>query len=126
MFRSKFDCNDKYIAALRTCKCGCMRNKSHEYFITNDVWERNQKQLLHARRNYSPEEKDKILKQALYSKLKNANFNSQKTHVTVEFELTFLLDDAGNSKVFTLCESCYVIFNGHRCKWIILPITYLL
>lgn len=95
-----------------------MRNKSsQEYFITNDIWERNQKLLLQIRRNYSPEEKDKIMKQALYSKLKNTSFDNQKAHVKIEFEHNFVLDDAGNSKSFTLCESCYVIFNDHRCKF---------
>lgn len=93
-----------------------MRNKSQEYFITNDIWERNQKNLLQIRRNYSLEEKDKVLKQALYGKLKNSTFDNEKCHVKIDFELNFVLDDAGNSKVFTLCESCYVVFNDHRCK----------
>lgn len=69
--------------------------------------------LKETRRNYSSEEKTKILRQSLYNQLRTRDFKKQNSHVKLEFGHNFELDDAGNTKMFTLCESCHVIFNDH-------------
>ena len=108
-----------YNKALNSCKCGCLRNKDDllEYFITNSIWEINQSNLLATRKHYTHVEKDKILRQALYSKLKESKFDGRSSHVKLSFPLSFDIDDKGNKQQFTLCESCFVIFNDHIGKF---------
>lgn len=81
--------------------------------VTNDVWELNQSLLQQSRTKYSEEEKDTLLKQALYSKLKEKKFTKPSQHAKLFFDQSFEIDGKVNIK---LCESCYVGFNDHICK----------
>jgi hypothetical protein len=111
------DNNANYFQALGVCNCECIRRKDG-YYITNDVWDRNQTKLMESRQSYTNEEKDKTMKQNLYSKLSEATFKSQGSHVNLTFQLNFEINETGISKLVTLCESCYVIFNNHICKYL--------
>lgn len=107
---------ENYISAKTHCKRGCICSKENGYFITNDIWERNLCILRETRKDYSTKEKDTILKAALYNKLKELDFKTEKEHAKLKFNLRFVTDDEGRSKTFTLCEKCYVTFNEHISK----------
>lgn len=109
--------NITYFQALDTCKCGCLKSKStNDYHISNSTWERSQAYQFEARQRYSNKEKESILKQSLYSKLKEHKFENESSHVKLEFSVNFVSDDKG-SQFCTLCESCYVKFNDLICKY---------
>ena len=88
----------------------------NDYYITNNIWERSQSYLFEARKRYSSSEVEAIIKQSLYSKLKEQKFESESSHVKLAFPINFTTDDKGTTQSFTLCESCYVKFNDQISK----------
>jgi hypothetical protein len=69
----------------------------------------------HARLNYTSEEMDRVLKQALYHQMKDKVFETKSDHVALDFTMQFEVED-GSMQSFSLCESCFVIFNEHKSK----------
>lgn len=123
-FRSEAFCSetilDNYNKAVKHCKSGCICSKKHGYVLSNDVWERNVVNLRETRKSYSTKEKDKLLKQDLYNKLKALDFKKVTTHAKLKFDVKLVVDNDGHTKTFTLCERCYTRFNSHICKLFIL------
>ena len=108
-----------FFNALHACKCGCLRSKeTHEYSITNDIWEKTQTYICVTRENYSDTEKNKLMKQELFNKLKNCTFENESSHVKLDFSVNFVLGVGEKDPKFTLCESCYVHLNDHICKYL--------
>ncbi|MBC7389219.1 MAG: hypothetical protein H7329_08425 [Opitutaceae bacterium] len=67
--------------------------------------------------NYSEAEKDKILKDAMFHKLKEMKIDKASTHTQLEFQLQFDDDYSQKTRTVTLCESCFVHFNEHKSKF---------
>jgi len=98
--------NEKYLKALTECKCGCLDK------IDNKIWAINQISLNYARQEYSTKEKDQVIRQALFSQLRRTEFTKRSSQVKLKFDVSFRTP-TGDSKMCSLCESCYVIFNDH-------------
>lgn len=107
-----------YQNARKTCKHGCLVNHDGCYVIPNNIWAINQLKLMRIRESENDFEKDKVMKETLYHKLREKKIEKVTDHVRLEFPLTFDNDDylVSKSQMYNLCESCYVIFNNHRCK----------
>lgn len=103
---------ESFSSAVKCCKSNCLRDVYGNYNITNDVWEKNQRQMLKDRERMSSSEKDFVLRQSIYAKLKEANITSTSTHNPLKFDMIF--ETSGESKTLTLCESCYVQFYDHK------------
>lgn len=117
---SAFDPNTCYEKARKSCKCGCLVNHQNCYVIPNNIWALNQRKLMKTRENNSDLEIDKLMKETLYHKMLEKQIKTVKDHVRLEFQVTFDTDDFLSSKKnHNLCESCYVVFNNHRCKWFV-------
>jgi hypothetical protein len=107
--------NEIYQEALKDCKCGCIYDKkTKQYHISNVVWVMNMDLLRQARMKYSSEEKDRILRQSLYHQLKDKKFETEHSHIKLEFSMQFEVENKLLS--FSLCESCFVHFNQHKSK----------
>ena len=103
-----------YENSRKACKCGCIASKKAGVVIPNDVWMMNQKKIHVTRQLYSDDEKDMVMRNSLYQKLKESKFEFENSHVKLQF--TELLDvPYGCPEIFTLCESCYVHFHNHKC-----------
>ena len=68
---------DSYTKALKACTAGCLLNNDGHFVIANDIWANNQAKLRHARKGYSDIEKDKVLREALFQKLKDKKFDKK-------------------------------------------------
>lgn len=113
-----FDPDNCYQNARKSCKHGCIVDHNNKYIIPNNIWALNQRKLMKTRESDDDFEKDKVMREALYHKLVDKQIETVKDHVRLKFTLLFDSDDYILSKKenYTLCESCYVIFNNHRCK----------
>jgi hypothetical protein len=58
---------------------------------------------------------DRLLRQSLYQELKKETFESESSHVKLTFTMSFEIEDQ-STQSFTLCETCFVIFNQHKSK----------
>jgi len=107
-----------YANARKSCKHGCLVNQNGCYVIPNNIWATNQLKFIRCRQSYDDFEKDKLMKEALNQKLREKQIETVKGHVRLEFTVPFKSDDylMSRKQNYTLCESCYVIFNNHRCK----------
>jgi hypothetical protein len=72
--------------------------------------------LRQTRVNYTSEEMDRVLKQALYHQLKDKIFATESSHVKLDFTLQLEVEDR-SMKSFSLCESCFVKINEHKSKF---------
>jgi hypothetical protein len=113
-----------YQNARKSCKYGCLVNHDSCYVISNNIWSFNQRKLMKSREANNDFEKDKVMKDVLYNKLREKHVETVKGHIRLEFSLRFDSDDyLSSTKICNLCESCYVIFNNHRCKFFFVFIT---
>jgi hypothetical protein len=110
------DDNSIYQEAMKCCKAKCIYDKNAKrYVINNVVWVNNMDSLREKRKNYSSEEKDRILRQALYHQLKSKTFETEQKHIPLDFIVQLEAEDQ-SIRPFTLCESCFVHFNQHKSK----------
>jgi hypothetical protein len=110
------DDNSIYQEAMKCCKAKCIYDKNAKrYVINNVVWVNNMDSLREKRKNYSSEEKDRILRQALYHQLKSKTFETEQKHIPLDFIVQLEAEDQ-SIRSFTLCESCFVHFNQHKSK----------
>jgi len=103
-----------YTDACEKCKHNCLKSKDGVYLISNIEWERNQRQMEKDREKLSRTEKDFILRQAIYAKLKEKSFKSTSEKVPLSFDVFF--EFPSEVKKINLCESCFVCFHNHKCK----------
>lgn len=106
-----------YSKALNACKCECLLQKDGTFIVTGDVWTLNQAKLRQTRKNMEDDEKDKLMKQALFQKLNEQSFDKQSAHTVLQFPMVLEIDRENNSNVFSFCEACYVSYNEHRSKF---------
>ena len=85
--------------------------------IPSNIWSVNQAKYRESRKGYSETEKNRLLKGALYEKLKEMNFEKRSSHTKLKFQLTFAIDEEENTHIVTLCETCFITFNEHKCKF---------
>ena len=109
---------ESYHKALKSCKCGCIYNKdTKKYVITNDIWNITYEHIQMSRSTKTDFEKSKILKQELYSSMKECGFKKVSDHVKLSFWTPFISSDGNGTRTTkSLCESCYVSLQGHICK----------
>jgi len=106
--------NEIYQRALNKCKCGCLITKDVGFQIDNKMWVRSQINLFQSRESFSNREKDSVLRQALFLKLKEIDFKARSSKVQLYFNTAFQTNDDGETtSLFSLCETCFVAFNDH-------------
>jgi hypothetical protein len=108
---------ESYQKSADRCKCGCIIDKDGNFIVSNAIWIPNQLKLWTARSQYSHAEKDKIMKDAMYHKLKEKKVISKAGHISLTFTMQLEIDTSGTTEPFSFCESCFVNFNNHRCKF---------
>lgn len=116
-----FNFQYSYSCAINTCKLGCLKEHGGKIKISNDVWERNQNKLLIDREHSKPStrELDAYYRNILKTKLDGYSFEDTKKHTRLLFEVSF------DTNPVSLCDSCFVCFNCHKSKIVLIVYSIL-
>lgn len=107
-----------YFYAETNCKHKCFRDKeTDEIVINNQLWEKSQKVMLLERqqKGQTNADLDNYYRSEIKSKLTQANFRENSTHVRMEF-VAFFGESESEAVGRPLCDSCYVAYSCHKSK----------
>ena len=116
-----------YESAKTRCRHNCIKHRDTNcVVIPQAVWQKNQEDLIKTRQQSKPtnDELDGMVKQLLTQKLTEiaSALKSSAVKTILSFTVSMRLCDGnesytGETKEFSLCESCYVYWNYHKCKF---------
>lgn len=119
-----------YEEAKTRCRHNCLKHRDTNcVIIPQAVWQKNQDDLIKARCQSKPtsDELDGGMKQLITQKLQEiaSVLKSSAVKTSLSFTVSMRLCDGnesytGETKEFSLCESCFVYWNYHKCKLIVI------